>query len=62
MSTTVSRVRAAYARIEAVNRPEIWIDLRPRPDVESEAQAIDERVTAGEQLPSQGACSRPRAT
>lgn len=54
MSTTVSRVRAAYARIEAVNRPEIWIDLRPQPDVESEAQAIDERVTAGEQLPLAG--------
>ncbi|MFD4557194.1 allophanate hydrolase [Streptomyces sp. NPDC058469] len=54
MSTTVSRVRAAYARIEAVNRPEIWIDLRPQPDVESEAQAMDERVTAGEQLPLAG--------
>ena len=54
MSTTVSRVRAAYARIEAVNRPEIWIDLRPQPDVESEARSIDERVTAGEQLPLAG--------
>jgi allophanate hydrolase len=54
MSTTVSRVRAAYARIEAVNRPEIWIDLRPRPDVESEARVIDERVSAGDQLPLAG--------
>ncbi|WP_328684387.1 allophanate hydrolase [Streptomyces sp. NBC_01261] len=54
MSTTVSRVRAAYARIEAVDRPEIWIDLRPQPDVESEARAIDERVSAGEQLPLAG--------
>ncbi|WP_405971169.1 allophanate hydrolase [Streptomyces sp. NBC_00988] len=54
MSTTVSRVRAAYARIEAVNRPEIWIDLRPQTEVEQEAQAIDERVTAGEQLPLAG--------
>nr|WSY56172.1 allophanate hydrolase [Streptomyces sp. NBC_00886] len=54
MSTTVSRVRAAYARIEAVDRPEIWIDLRPQADVESEAGAIDERVAAGEQLPLAG--------
>lgn len=54
MSTTVSRVRAAYARIEAVDRPEIWIDLRPQPDVESEARAIDERLAAGEQLPLAG--------
>ncbi|MFG2782074.1 allophanate hydrolase [Streptomyces prunicolor] len=54
MSTTVSRVRAAYARIEAVNRPEIWIDLRPRTEVESEARAIDERVSAGDQLPLAG--------
>lgn len=62
MSTTVSRVRAAYARIEAVDRPEIWIDLRPQADVESEAGAIDERVAAGEQLLSRAACSRSRAT
>ncbi|MEV6545691.1 allophanate hydrolase [Streptomyces sp. NPDC051665] len=54
MSTTVSRVQAAYARVEAVNRPEIWIDLRPQPDVESEARAIDERVSAGERLPLAG--------
>ncbi|MET7483666.1 allophanate hydrolase [Streptomyces sp. NPDC005538] len=54
MSTTVSRVRAAYARIEAVDRPEIWIDLRPQSDVESEARAIDERLAAGEQLPLAG--------
>ncbi|MFC8518747.1 allophanate hydrolase [Streptomyces sp. NPDC057257] len=54
MSTTVSRVRAAYARIEAVDRPEIWIDLRPRDEVEAEARALDERVAAGEQLPLAG--------
>lgn len=53
-STTVSRVRAAYARIEAVDRPEIWIDLRPQPEVEQEAQSLDERVAAGEQLPLAG--------
>ncbi|MGW1619523.1 allophanate hydrolase [Streptomyces sp. NPDC002172] len=54
MSSTVSRVRAAYARIEAVDRPEIWIDLRPREEAEAEARAIDERVAAGEHLPLAG--------
>ncbi|MFG2967253.1 allophanate hydrolase [Streptomyces sp. NPDC048288] len=54
MSSTVSRVRAAYARVEAVDRPEIWIDLRPREEVEAEARAIDERVAAGERLPLAG--------
>lgn len=54
MSSTVSRVRAAYARIEAVDRPEIWIDLRPRKEVEAEARAIDERVATGERLPLAG--------
>ncbi len=54
MSTTVSRVQAAYARIEAVNRPEIWIDLRPQAEVEQEAQTLDDRLTAGEQLPLAG--------
>ncbi|MEU9412545.1 allophanate hydrolase [Streptomyces sp. NPDC048281] len=54
MSSTVSRVRAAYARIEAVDRPEIWIDLRPRAEAEAEARAIDGRVAAGERLPLAG--------
>ncbi|MEV5844526.1 allophanate hydrolase [Streptomyces sp. NPDC051985] len=54
MSSTVSRVRAAYARVEAVDRPEIWIDLRPREEVEAEARTIDERVAAGERLPLAG--------
>jgi allophanate hydrolase len=54
MSTTVSRVRAAYARIEAVGRPEIWIGLRPREEVEAEARAIDERVANGSPLPLAG--------
>ncbi|MFL5997898.1 MAG: allophanate hydrolase [Streptomyces sp.] len=54
MSTTVTRVRAAYDRIEAVDRPEIWIDLRPREEVEREARSIDERLAKGEQLPLAG--------
>ena len=54
MTTALSRVRAAYARIEAVDRPEIWIDLRPRAEVETEARAIDERLSRGERLPLAG--------
>lgn len=54
MSTTESRVRAAYSRIEATDRPEIWIDLRPRADVEAEARGLDERLARGERLPLAG--------
>ncbi|MEU6376343.1 allophanate hydrolase [Streptomyces sp. NPDC046909] len=50
----LSRIRAAYARIEAVARPEIWIDLRPRDEVEAEARAVAARVAAGEHLPLAG--------
>ncbi|MEU6277866.1 allophanate hydrolase [Streptomyces populi] len=52
--SALTRVRLAYARIEAVDRPEIWIDLRPRARAESEARAVDERVAAGERLPLAG--------
>ncbi|WSQ07929.1 allophanate hydrolase [Streptomyces sp. NBC_01231] len=54
MSSTLSRVRAAYARVEAVDRPEIWIDLRPRAQVEAEARRIDELVASGVRLPLAG--------
>ncbi|MET8269615.1 allophanate hydrolase [Streptomyces sp. NPDC005096] len=50
----LARVRAAHARIEAVDRPEIWIDLRPLPEVEAEAGTLDARVSAGEHLPLAG--------
>ncbi|WP_369245374.1 allophanate hydrolase [Streptomyces sp. R41] len=53
-SPTLTRVRMAYARVEATDRPEIWIDLRPRAEVEQEARAIDARVAAGERLPLAG--------
>ncbi|GDY72782.1 hypothetical protein SAV31267_022670 [Streptomyces avermitilis] len=52
--STLSRVRAAYARVAAVDRPEIWIDLRSRADVEAEAAVTDERVAAGQRLPLAG--------
>ncbi|MFF8194252.1 allophanate hydrolase [Streptomyces bobili] len=54
MSTTLARVRAAHARVEAVDRPEIWIGLRPLAAVEAEARALDARVAAGEYLPLAG--------
>ncbi|MEU9285560.1 allophanate hydrolase [Streptomyces sp. NPDC048275] len=53
-SPTLTRVRSAYARIDAVARPEIWIDLRPQAEVETEAEAIDARLAAGERLPLAG--------
>ncbi|MFD9331917.1 allophanate hydrolase [Streptomyces sp. NPDC060065] len=52
--SAVTRVQRAYARIEATDRPEVWIDLRPQAEVEQEARTIDERVAAGEHLPLAG--------
>ncbi|MFT2690481.1 allophanate hydrolase [Clavibacter zhangzhiyongii] len=37
----VGRVRDAYARIAEVDRPEVWIALRPEADVLAEAEALD---------------------
>ncbi|MCX4740217.1 allophanate hydrolase [Streptomyces antibioticus] len=54
MTTTLTRLRAAYDRIDAVDRPEIWIDLRPREETEAEARSIDARVARGERLPLAG--------
>ncbi|MEU3424241.1 allophanate hydrolase [Streptomyces gardneri] len=54
MSGALERVRAAYARIAQVDRPEVWIDLRPQEDTEAEATAIDARTAAGERLPLAG--------
>ncbi|MFI6610344.1 allophanate hydrolase [Streptomyces sp. NPDC050507] len=55
MSTPVlARIRAAYARIEAVDRPEIWIGLRPQDDLEEEAHTLGTRLAAGELLPLAG--------
>lgn len=52
--STLSRVQRAHERIAAVDRPDLWIALRPRAEVESEARAIDERVAAGDHLPLAG--------
>ncbi|MEW1718943.1 allophanate hydrolase [Streptomyces sp. NPDC093109] len=39
--SALDRVRAAYRRIAEVDRPEIWITLRPQSEVEAEARALD---------------------
>ncbi|GAA0937673.1 allophanate hydrolase [Actinocorallia libanotica] len=38
---SAARVRAAYDRIAEVDRPEIWINLRPWAEVEAEASGVD---------------------
>lgn len=50
----VDRVRRAYARIDEVDRPEVWIALRPMVDALAEAEDIDRRVAAGQVLPLAG--------
>lgn len=49
-----ARVAAAYARISEVDRPEIWITLRPQTELAAEAAEVDRRVAAGEPLPLAG--------
>ncbi|MER7379196.1 allophanate hydrolase [Streptomyces lanatus] len=39
--TPAERAEAAYDRVEAADRPEIWIHLRPREEVLAEAAGID---------------------
>jgi allophanate hydrolase len=48
------RVRAAYALIEELDRPEIWITLRPEGDAIADAERIDEALVRGEVLPLAG--------
>jgi len=47
-------VDRAYARIAEVDRPEVWIHLRPRADVEADVRAQAERAAAGADLPLLG--------
>ncbi len=49
--SAVERVRAAYAAIDAAQRPEIWITLRPLDDALADARAVD---AAGPGLPLAG--------
>jgi allophanate hydrolase len=50
----VERVRATYAAIDAVDRPEVWIFLRPMSDALADAEAVDADVLAGAELPLVG--------
>ncbi len=52
--TAVERVRAAYAAIGEADRPEVWIALRDEAAALADAEAIDARVAAGEDLPLAG--------
>ncbi|AQA24158.1 amidase family protein [Rhodococcus sp. MTM3W5.2] len=40
----MERVMAAYRAIEAADRQEIWIHLRPEPEALAEAEAVDRRA------------------
>ena len=50
----IERVNETYRQIALVDRPEIWIHLRPRDEVLKDAYALAERETAGEFLPLAG--------
>jgi allophanate hydrolase len=50
----VARVAAAYDRIDAVDRPEVWIAVRPREEALAEAASVAARVAAGQSLPLAG--------
>jgi allophanate hydrolase len=52
--TAVERVRAAYAAVEAADRLEVWITLRAEAETVADAEAIDARIAAGEELPLAG--------
>jgi allophanate hydrolase len=50
----VAAVEAAYDRLDAAGRPEIWVTLRSREDALSEAEDVAARLAAGENLPLAG--------
>ena len=47
-----------YARIAEVDRPEVWIALRPADGLLADAADVDRRVAAGEDLPLAGLARR----
>lgn len=52
--TAVERVRAAHARIDQVDRPEVWIALVPPDEALAAAARVDAAVAAGADLPLAG--------
>ncbi|MFI9405914.1 allophanate hydrolase [Nocardia sp. NPDC052316] len=49
-ATPTERVRTAYRRIAEVDRPEVWITLRPEHEVAADAAAVEQRLAAGASL------------
>lgn len=54
MSEALAAVGRAYDRVDEVDRPEVWIHLRPRADVEADVRAQAGRAAAGADLPLLG--------
>ncbi|CAN7520724.1 allophanate hydrolase [Arthrobacter sp. LjRoot78] len=52
--SATARVTAALAAIDAVDRPEIWIQVRGREDLLAEAAHIDTAAASGSELPLAG--------
>jgi allophanate hydrolase len=52
--SAVQRVETAYARIAEVDRPDVWITLRPPADALADAERVDAAVAAGAELPLAG--------
>jgi allophanate hydrolase len=52
--TPSERVDRAFARIAAVERPDLWIHLRDETSVRAEAEIVERRLSAGEALPLAG--------
>ncbi len=53
--SAVARVRAAYARMAEVDRPEVWITVRPLEDALADAEHVDSQLRRGAELPLAGA-------
>ncbi|KAF0836710.1 allophanate hydrolase [Nocardia caishijiensis] len=49
-----TRVAAAYRRIAEVDRPEVWITLRPESELHLEAEELERRLADGAELPLAG--------
>ncbi|MFH5879995.1 allophanate hydrolase [Arthrobacter sp. NA-172] len=53
-TATAKRVKDALAAIDAVGRPEIWIEIRGEEELLAEASRIDAAVASGSELPLAG--------
>ncbi|GAA5041940.1 allophanate hydrolase [Nocardia callitridis] len=54
MSTCTDRVRLAYRRLHAADRPEVWITLRAEEQLLAQASDLDVRLAEGADLPLAG--------